>query len=78
MQSQKYIVKQKDYAGVYRNPYIKGGAAMKWGKWRTLSTHDTLADALAAATVTAGLSKRSVFFRGKKISNGENLLPVVD
>ena len=74
MTTAQFIVKEKSYEGLYRNPYKRGGRAMKWGPWKTRSTHDTLAEALAAAVVRVGLSKRSVFHRGERLSDGPEIL----
>lgn len=70
----QFIVKERQYDGTYRNPYLRGGRGMKWGPWKTKSKHDTLPEALAAACVTVGLAKRSVFYRGERLSDGNRLL----
>lgn len=69
-----FIVKERQYAGTYRNPYRRGGSGMKWGPWKTKSAHDNLPDALAAACVDRGLARRSVFYRGERLSEGNRLL----
>lgn len=69
----KFIVKEKQFQGTYRNPYCRGGGGMKWGPWKTKSSHETLRDALAAAEVRVGLAKRAVFYRGWKVSDGTKL-----
>ncbi len=74
MKTAQFIVKEAAYEGTYRNPYKRGGRAMKWGPWKKRSSHDTLAEALAAAVVTVGLSRRSVFYRGERLSEGNRTL----
>ena len=69
----KFIVKEKQFQGTYRNPFCKGGGGMKWGKWKTKSSHATLREALDAAVVRVGLAKRSVFYRGQQVSDGYKL-----
>lgn len=69
----KFIVKERQYAGTYRNPYLRGGRGMKWGPWKTRSSHDTLREALAAAVVTVGLAKRAVFYKGSQVSDNGKL-----
>ena len=69
-----FIVKEAQYAGTYSNPYRRGGRGMKWGKWTTISKHTSLAEALDAAVVLVGLSKRAVFHKGEKLSDGQMLL----
>ena len=74
MKTAQFIVKEAAYEGTYRNPYKRGGRAMKWGPWKKRSSHDTLAEALAAAVVTVGLSRRSVFYRGERLSEEAKIL----
>jgi len=69
-----FIVKEATFGGTYANPYKRGGRGMKWNKWKTVSKHQTLAEALAHAVVTVGLSKRAVFYRGEKLSDGQQIL----
>lgn len=70
----KYIVKASTCLGSYSNPYKKGGRALSWGKWKTISTHDTLEAALEAAVARVGLARRAVFYKGKQISSEDKLL----
>jgi hypothetical protein len=70
----KYIVKQSSFDGIYHNPYLKGGRGMRWKSWKTVSKHDTVTEALAAAVVRVGLARRAVFYRGVRISDGDRLL----
>jgi hypothetical protein len=69
----KYIVKERRSDGFYRKPWKKGGGALRWTKWQTVSSHGALEEALDAAIVTAGLACRAVFCRGKQISDGPQL-----
>jgi hypothetical protein len=69
----KYIVKERRPDGFYRNPYKKGGRALRWTKWRTVSSHESLDEATKAAIVTVGLACRAVFYRGEQISDGPRL-----
>jgi hypothetical protein len=69
----KFIVKEKKYDGMYYNPYKKGGRAVRFTPWKTLSKHDTLEEAQKAATVIVGLSKRAIFYKGSRISNGPRI-----
>jgi hypothetical protein len=70
----QFIVKEKAYAGTYRNPYRRGGGGMKWGPWRTISKHATLEEAIAKSVVIVGLAKRSVFYGGERITDGNKIL----
>ncbi len=70
----KYLVKSSTCLGTYSNPYKKGGRAMAWGKWKTISKHDSLEEALAAAVVRVGLARRAVFYKGVKLSEEDRLL----
>lgn len=47
---------------------------MAWGKWKTISKHDSLGEALAAAVVRVGLARRAVFYKGTKLSEEDRLL----
>ncbi len=47
---------------------------MAWGKWKTISKHDSLEEALAAAVVRVGLARRAVFYKGVKLSEEDRLL----
>ncbi len=69
-----FIVKEATFGGTYANPYKRGGRGMKWNKWQTVSKHATLAEALANAVVTVGLSKRAVFHKGEKLSDEQRIL----
>jgi hypothetical protein len=69
-----FIVKEATFAGTYANPYKRGGRGMKWNKWKTVSKHQSLAEALAHAVVIVGLSKRAVFYKGEKLSDGQQIL----
>jgi hypothetical protein len=65
MKTAQFIVKEAAYEGTYRNPYKRGGRAMKWGPWKKRSSHDTLAEALAAAVEAVRL------LPGRKALGGE-------
>jgi hypothetical protein len=69
----KYLVKERHPDGFYRNPYKKGGRAMRWTKWKTVSSHEILEEATKAAIVTVGLACRAVFYKGERISSGPRL-----
>jgi hypothetical protein len=66
----RYIVKERLSDGFYHKPWKRNGGALRWTKWKTISSHDALDEALNAATVTVGLACRAVFYRGKQISDG--------
>lgn len=74
MKKTKFIVKESQFGGTYANPYRKGGRGLKWLPWKTKSQHDTLREAIDAAVVRVGLARRAVFYRGERLTDGQQLL----
>ena len=70
----KFIVKERRSVGTYRNPYRKGGRATRFTDWQTVSTHDSIQEAVSKiCAVVSGASRWAIFHKGKQISDGPKL-----
>jgi len=62
-----YLVQRSDHAGLYRNPYRRGGTGTRWSPWRTIGSFATEAEADAREhRETVGLFRTRVVFRGQE------------